>query len=156
MNTGNTKEGLIREQRRLLLRQNVQRDAGKKGARRARYGKRAWLEAQQVPGRLRWPHAWKRRLEAATARRAPNAGRSEVRDALIRRARAQSGAYNYEERTRAKRSEDAASDRGRRTASTEWRRPERNAGKAPMRRMIRMGELGVKAVGDAAAREAEV
>ena len=92
-------------------------------------------------------------MGAEAARRAPNAGRSEARDAL-RRASAQSGAYNYEERTRPQRSADAAGERGRRTASTE-RRPGRGAGKAPMRRMIRMGELGVRAVADIAARETE-
>ena len=41
------------------------------------------------------------------------------------------------------------------TASTERRRPERQAGTAPMRRMIRMGELGVRAVEDTAARAEE-
>ena len=88
----------------------------------------------------------------ATARRAANAGRSEVRDAL-RRASAQSGAHNYEERERKTRRADAAGERGRRTASTERRQPERQAGIAPMRRMIRMGELGVRAVENTAARE---
>ena len=160
VNTGNTETELIREQRRMLLRHDIRRDAGKKGARRARYGTippvtRGWLEARRVTGGLRWPYTWKRRaaVGAEAARRAPNAGRSEARDAL-RRASAQSGAYNYEERTRPQRSADAAGERGRRTASTE-RRPGRGAGKAPMRRMIRMGELGVRAVADIAARETE-
>ena len=160
VNTGNTETELIREQRRIILRHDIRRDAGKKGARRARYGTippvtRGWLEARRVTGGLRWPYTWKRRaaVGAEAARRAPNAGRSEARDAL-RRASAQSGAYNYEERTRPQRSADAAGERGRRTASTE-RRPGRGAGKAPMRRMIRMGELGVRAVADIAARETE-
>ena len=126
VNNGTIETEHIREQRRLLIRSDVQRDVDKKEARRAQYGvlppvTRGWLEAQQVPGGLRWPHAWKRRPAVATARSAPNAGRSEVRDAL-RRASARSGAHNYEERERKTRRADAAGERGRRTASTERRR----------------------------------
>ena len=64
VNTGNTETECIREQRRITLRQDIRRDASKKGARRARYGAlppvtREWLAAQRGPDGLRWPHAWK-------------------------------------------------------------------------------------------------
>jgi hypothetical protein len=166
VNTGNTETECIREQRRITLRQDIRRDASKKGARRARYGAlppvtREWLAAQRGPDGLRWPHAWKRRPTAAATRRTPNAGRSEARDAL-RRARALSGAHNYEERERKARRAEAAGERERRTASTERRtasterrRPARHTGAAPMRRLIRMGELGVRAVEQTAARAAD-
>ena len=57
------------------------------------------------------------------------------------------------DRTRTR--EEAAGERERRTASTERRRPARHTGAAPMKRMIRMGvmgELGVRAVEQTAAR----
>ena len=70
---------------------------------------------------LRWPHAWKRRqwLEGAETRGAPNAGRSGAREAL-RRASARSGEYNYEERTRPKRSAEATTHERARAEDGEY------------------------------------
>ena len=106
-----------------------------------------------MPGGLRWPHAWKRRpavgrtAAARTERGAQRgAGRAPARERAERGVQLRGTERQNAESGRGGRAREEDREHG--AAATG-----RHAGAAPMRRMIRMGELGVRAVEHTAARD---
>ena len=112
-----------------------------------------WLANQRVPGRIKWPHTWKKRRKVANEAQRSATERSDARVAL-RRARAREDEFDYNETPKRRKRAHAQPAAPRKQARPNDNDDKQRGGRhGKLKLMIRMSAMGVRAVEESLERQ---